>query len=208
MIAFLTLVYVGLLAILIKLKVIRLTLWWKLSPLAWMLLLLIVLFIPMQWGAPSGPVVVFRYVVEVIPNVTGQVIEVPAKPLVSMQKDDVLFRIDPDTFQFELDRMRATLDEAKASKDLARVQYDRTAEAAKTSAVAQSQVDEWRARLDAAVARIASVNAARVDESDFIGLLRGFVGSSGRAVGGLTNAILSASLAQKETALLDESIAV
>ncbi|CAB5123821.1 hypothetical protein D3OALGB2SA_3150, partial [Olavius algarvensis associated proteobacterium Delta 3] len=77
MIAFLTLLYV---AILVKTKVITLNLWWKISPLVWLLILLIVLFIPMQWGAPAGAVTMFEFVVEIVPNVTGEVVEVPVKP--------------------------------------------------------------------------------------------------------------------------------
>ena len=56
MIVFLTLCYCALLALLLKLGIVKWTLWWKISPLVWMLLLFIVLFIPMQWGAPAGPV--------------------------------------------------------------------------------------------------------------------------------------------------------
>jgi hypothetical protein len=40
--------------------VIRLKLWWKLSPAVWMILLLVVLFIPMQWGSPGGSVKVYE----------------------------------------------------------------------------------------------------------------------------------------------------
>jgi len=77
LIVFLTLCYVAVLVLLIKLKVIRLTLWWKLSPAVWMLLLFIVLFIPMQWGAPSGNVTQYQFVVEIVHNVSGTIIEVP-----------------------------------------------------------------------------------------------------------------------------------
>ena len=48
MIIFLTFCYIAVLAIVVKLGVVKLSLWWKLSPLAWMLLLLVVLFLPMQ----------------------------------------------------------------------------------------------------------------------------------------------------------------
>ena len=55
MIAFLTLCYVALLAILVWLKVLPNTLWTWLSTIVWMVLLFVLLFIPMQWGAPAGP---------------------------------------------------------------------------------------------------------------------------------------------------------
>ena len=99
MIVFLTLCYVGVLAVLVKLKIIRMTLWWKLSPLAWVVLLLVALIIPMQWGAPAGSVMVYQHVVEIVPDVSGTVTEVSAKPLQRMEQGDVLFRIDPVPFE-------------------------------------------------------------------------------------------------------------
>ena len=81
MIVFLVICYVAVLYIFIRLKVIQLTLWWKISPLVWMVLLFIILFMPMQWGAPGGTTNTYQYVVEIVPNVTGQVTEVPVKPL-------------------------------------------------------------------------------------------------------------------------------
>lgn len=79
MILFLTLIYVALPAVLVKANIVRFNLFWKLSPLLWMVMLLVVLFIPMQWGAPSGAVNVYRMVVEIVPNVSGEVIEVNAQ---------------------------------------------------------------------------------------------------------------------------------
>ena len=126
MIVFLTLCYVGVLALLIKLKVIKLTLWWKISPIVWMLVLFFVLFIPMQWGAPSGAVTQYQTVIEIIPNVGGQVIDVPVKPLAPMKKGDVLFRIDPETYEATVDQLKAQLELAKLrliqSKELAEAQ--------------------------------------------------------------------------------------
>jgi multidrug efflux pump subunit AcrA (membrane-fusion protein) len=107
MIVFLTLCYVGVLALLLKLKIIRLNLWWKISPLVWMLVLLVVLFIPMQWGAPTGTVQVYQYVVEIIPEVSGKVVEVPVEPLTPLKEGDVLFRIDPRPFQNQVDSLDA-----------------------------------------------------------------------------------------------------
>lgn len=111
MIIFLTLCYVGILAVAIKLGFIKLTLFWKLSPLLWLLMLFIVLFLPMQWGAPGGDVNVYQYVVEVIPNVTGEVIEVPVEPLQPLKRGDVLFRIDPVPFQAKVDQLKAQLED-------------------------------------------------------------------------------------------------
>lgn len=109
MIAFLTLCYVAVLAVLVKLKILpnKISTW--LSTLAWALLLFVVLFIPMQWGAPSGPVRIMTYTVQIIPNVSGPVVDVPVIPNVSLKKGDTLFKIDPVPYKAAVDGKRAEL---------------------------------------------------------------------------------------------------
>jgi len=46
-------VYLVLLFILVKLKIVPFNLFWKISPVIVLLLLLVGLFIPMGWGAPT-----------------------------------------------------------------------------------------------------------------------------------------------------------
>lgn len=113
MIVFLTLCYVGVLALLVKSGLIRLNLWWKLSPLVWLLLLLGVLFVPMQWGAPSGNVTQYQFVTQVTPNVAGTVISVDATVNRPTRKGEELFRIDPTPYQYQVDQARAALAEAE-----------------------------------------------------------------------------------------------
>ena len=113
MIVFLTLIYVAALALLVKLGVIRLTLFWKLSPLLWMLLLFIVLFIPLQWGAPTGPVIVYQPMVEIVPNVSGEVVEVTATGMKMIPRDSLLFKIDPEPFELRVASAKAGLEQAK-----------------------------------------------------------------------------------------------
>ena len=109
MIVFLTLCYVGIVFALLKFNIIQLTLWWKISPLVWMVVLFVVLFMPMQWGAPGGATNTYQYVVEIVPNVTGQVTEVPIKPLTPIKKGDVLFKIEPRPFQAKVNQLEASL---------------------------------------------------------------------------------------------------
>ena len=54
MIVFLTLIYVGALFLAVKVGIIRMNTFWKISPVLWMVVLFFVLFVPMQWGAPAG----------------------------------------------------------------------------------------------------------------------------------------------------------
>jgi len=118
MIVFLTVLYLGVLFLLVKIGVVRLTLFWKISPVLWFLLLNVFLFIPMQWGAPSGPVGVFRNVIEIVPNVSGQVVEVPVEPLQVIKEGEVLFQIDKRPFEQEVKRLEAALVDAKQQPDL------------------------------------------------------------------------------------------
>ena len=65
--------------------------------------------------APSAlDVQVVKYVVQVLPRVTGRVIEVPVEPNRLTRKGDVLFRIDPRPFQYEVDRLDAVLASTRA----------------------------------------------------------------------------------------------
>jgi multidrug resistance efflux pump len=63
----------------------------------------------------SSDVRVVKYVVQVIPQVRGRVIEVPVEPNRLVRKGELLFRIDPTQYQNDLDVAKAKLaaDEAK-----------------------------------------------------------------------------------------------
>ena len=82
---------------------------WKLSPVLVALLLLVGLFIPMGWGAPSGPAAVVRNSVQIIPSVAGEVVDVPVLPNTSVKEGDILFRIDPTTYAAQVDTIEAQL---------------------------------------------------------------------------------------------------
>ena len=140
MILFLTLIYVAILALLIKLKVIKFTLFWKLSPVIWVVLLLIALFIPMQFWAPSGQVLVLQYSVPIVPNVTGQVIEVPVEPNVDVEQGDVLFKIDPVPFI-------AARDQVKAQLELARTRLKETEMLRSKNAVSVYELEQYQAQV-------------------------------------------------------------
>ena len=163
MIAFLTLCYVAVLALLVYLKVISLNLWWKLSPLLFSLVLMVVLVFPMQWGAPSGMINVYQPVIEIVPNVSGEVKEVLARPLEPIKQGDVLFTIDPSPFQLEVDRFEAALKEAEQAAKMLPADLE-TAEAfvAQSEAAlveAKQQAETLKLALDAAEARVAKARS-------------------------------------------------
>src|SRR5882672_7738843 len=102
-------VYLVLLFILVKLKIVPFNLFWKISPVLVLLLLLVGLFIPMGWGAPQGPALVVRQSVAIVPDVAGEVIDVPVMPNTPLKAGDVLFRIDPVPYQSTLNALKAQL---------------------------------------------------------------------------------------------------
>ncbi|MBW1828846.1 MAG: HlyD family secretion protein [Deltaproteobacteria bacterium] len=102
---------------------------------------------------------VFQYVIPIVPNVKGQVIEVPVKPLVKLNKGDVLYKIDPAPFQFAVNQLKASIEQADAQKKLAEIEVKRTGKLVRKSAAAQSNLDRWTANLAVAEAAIASLNA-------------------------------------------------
>lgn len=102
-------VYLALLFILVKLRIVPLNLFWKVSPVLVFLLLMIGLFIPMNWGAPQGPALVVRNSVAIVPEVAGEVIEVPVQANRPLKTGDILFRIDPVPYEAQLRAVEAQL---------------------------------------------------------------------------------------------------
>lgn len=109
MIVFLLNAYLVLLFLLVWFKIIPFNLFWKISPLLVLAVLLIGLFIPMGWGAPSGPALAIRHSVEIVPNVSGEVVDVPVTPNTPIKANDMLFRIDPVPFESKVHLLEAQL---------------------------------------------------------------------------------------------------
>jgi multidrug resistance efflux pump len=73
---------------------------------------------------PSGRVTVAGRVVEVTPNVTGQIVAIPVKPNVPVKMGDVLFRIDPAPFQYKATQLQASLAGAKQQAEILKSNYE------------------------------------------------------------------------------------
>ena len=61
------------------------------------------------YAPSSSDVRVIKYVVQVVPQVRGRVIEVPVEPNSDVKKDDILFRIDPTPFELQVRTLEAQL---------------------------------------------------------------------------------------------------
>src|SRR3977135_1370671 len=73
---------------------------------------------------PSGRVTVTGRVVEVTPNVTGQIVAIPVKPNVPVKAGDVLFQIDPAPFQYKVAQLQASLAAARQQAQILKSNYD------------------------------------------------------------------------------------
>lgn len=102
--------------IFIKFKWLPWTTPWKVTVVIIPIVGLTALVLALNVVAPSSADVrVIKYVVQVIPQVRGRVIEVPVEPNRLVKKGELLFRIDPTQYQNELDVAKAKLaaDQAK-----------------------------------------------------------------------------------------------
>jgi len=100
-------VYLVILFILAKRKLVPFNMFWTCLPLIVLLMLMFGLFVPMGWGAPQGPAMVVRQSVQIVPNVAGEVTEVPVEPNKPLKAGDVLFKIDPVPYQSQVDSIGA-----------------------------------------------------------------------------------------------------
>ena len=84
---------------------------------AWMVTVIIIpivgltaLVLTLNIVAPSSADVrVIKYVVQIVPQVRGQVIEVPVEPNRPVKKGDVLFRMDPTPYELRVKSLEASL---------------------------------------------------------------------------------------------------
>lgn len=114
-------------------------------------ILLAVTILLLNVVAPSShDVRVINYVVQILPQVRGRVIDVPVEPNSAVKKGDVLFRVDPTPFELDVKRIQAQL-------ALAETRLKQSTALVKTGAASQIDVDrdrsdarQLRAQLDSA----------------------------------------------------------
>ena len=150
MIVIMVLAYVAVLFLLVKIGLIKLNTFWKISPLIWGVICFIVFFLPMQWGAPQGPCKFLQRVVQMTPNVNGEVIEVPVDPWQKVKAGDVLFKIDPTQYQAAVDSLNAQLELAETRLKQSQQLLARQAGSACDVQQFQSQVLALKGQLESA----------------------------------------------------------
>jgi multidrug resistance efflux pump len=110
--------------IFIKLKLLPWTTPWKVSVVIFPVVVLATMILLLNIYAPTTTDVrVVKYVVPIVAQVKGRVIEVPVENNRPVEKGDVLFRIDPTPYEIEVRSLEAQLvaDEAKVRAERARL---------------------------------------------------------------------------------------
>ncbi|WP_216362534.1 efflux RND transporter periplasmic adaptor subunit [Bowmanella denitrificans] len=98
--------------------------------------------------------------VELRPRVSGYIDMVAFEEGALVKAGDPLFFIDNRPFKAEVSRLEGELEQAQSQVDLAQSEYDRALKLARQSAISEEVVDNRRAQLQQAKARIHSVTAA------------------------------------------------
>ena len=143
-------VYLVLLFALVRFGIVSFNLFWKASPFIVLLLLNLLLFIPMGWGAPQGPALVVRNAVSIVPDVAGEVIEVPVAANTALKAGDILFRIDPVPYEAQAKAIEAQLKLSDLRLSQMTQLYERDSGRAFDVQQRQSEVDQLKAQLEGA----------------------------------------------------------
>jgi len=175
MIAILTLIYVGLIWLLFfKLKLVEPNAKsYTAAAIVGVVVIGAILLAMNAFQPYSTNAVVSQYVVQIAPQVTGQVTAVPVSANQPIKKGDVLFTIDPAPFQATVDGLRAALVQSEQSAKMLQDNLD----SAKANVVnanaalvnARQQVTSLDANLDAATAAVEQVTAQRdLSKSEYV----------------------------------------
>jgi RND family efflux transporter MFP subunit len=143
-------VYLALLFALVWFGVVRFNAFWKSSPFILLLILNLALFIPMGWGAPQGPVVVVRNAVAIVPDVAGEVIDVPVAANTPLKAGEVLFRIDPPPYDAQVKAIQAQLKLSTTRLAQMTQLFERDSGRGFDVEQRQSEVDQLSAQLEGA----------------------------------------------------------
>ncbi len=110
--------------IFIKLKLLPWTTPWKVAVAIFPIVAIAAMLLLLNIFAPTtSDVRVVNYVVPIVSQVRGRVVEVPVENNRPVKKGDVLFKIDPTPYQNEVNSLEAKLaaDEAKVGADRQRL---------------------------------------------------------------------------------------
>jgi RND family efflux transporter MFP subunit len=143
-------VYLVLLFLIVRLGIVSFNLFWKVSPFIVLLLLNLLLFIPMGWGAPQGPALVVRNAVSIVPSVAGEVTDVPVEANTALKAGEVLFKIDPVPYDAQVKAIEAQLKLSTTRLAQMTQLFERDSGRGFDVEQRQSEVDQLQAQLESA----------------------------------------------------------
>jgi RND family efflux transporter MFP subunit len=142
--------YLVILFLLVHFKIVRFNLFWKASPFLVILLTMFGLLIPMGWGAPQGSVLVVRNAVSIVPNVAGEVTDVPVVANAPLKAGEVLFKIDPTPYEAQVKAIEAQLKLSKTRLAQMTQLFERDSGRGFDVEQRQSEVDQLSGQLEGA----------------------------------------------------------
>jgi RND family efflux transporter MFP subunit len=143
-------IYLVLLFLLVHFKIVRFNVFWKASPAIVLALILFGLLVPMGWGAPQGNALVVRNAVSIVPNVAGEVTDVPVVANVPLKAGDVLFKIDATPYEAQVKAIDAQFKLAKTRLGQMTQLFERDAGRGFDVEQRQSEVDQLGGQLESA----------------------------------------------------------
>ena len=102
---------------------------------------------------------VSRYIIPIVPNVKGRLVDVSVTHLQRVNKGDTLYQIDPVPYQHKVDELTAKIEQQSAEHELNRVNLERARELVARKAASQYEQDIWEAKYAASIAAIAATEA-------------------------------------------------
>ena len=139
MIVFLALCYCGIVFALIKVKVLKPSLFVKLSPVGFVLLLFTFLFVPMMFWAPSGNVIITKAITRIAPRVSGRITKIHVEANQRIKKGVPLVTVDPAPYQYTVNAVKAQLAAAKQGV----LQLKATLDAASSAVIQAKAQRNW-----------------------------------------------------------------
>ena len=118
-----------------------------------------VVFMWYTYSPVSNDARMFRYIIPIVPNVRGEVVDVPVSALETVQRGETLFQIDPEPYEITVRQLEAQVNRHMAEKRLAEVNMERAQKLLKVQAAAQVDLDTWTANRDVAQAAIDAATA-------------------------------------------------
>ncbi len=118
-----------------------------------------IVFMWYTFSPMSGDARMYRYIIPIVPNVRGEVVDVPIQAFQTVKADEVLFQIDPAPYEFTVRQLEAQVKAHEAELRLAQINVERAKKLVAVQSAAQVDLDIWTANADAALAAIDSASA-------------------------------------------------